>query len=329
MLSRNAQGLYWLGRYLERAEHLCRLLRLQVEALVDRPIREIHFGWSRIYVSLNRHPSGGRLELLGDEEDDPLGDSYTLADFYTLADDLTFERSNPDSVFSCFAMGRENARQMRNRISAEMWSCLNRAYLRLQDMTIQKIWEVSPENFYVATARDIDTFNGVAEVTMYRDEGWRFWRLGRSIERAQSSAGLFLAQMNAGRRIDSSLGEDWTGLLRFCQAFDVYNRKYSVDVQPDQVLDLLVTDPHLPGSLFRSLNAAVMELDAIGPGPIAESGAQARRLAGRLRALIHYAWGDREDHESLLQWIGENCRKLHELVIAAYVDYPIEDSPLR
>ena len=329
MLSRNAQGLYWMGRYLERAEHVCRLLRLQVEALVDRPIPEIHFGWSRLYISLNRSPPGGSLELLGGDEDDPLGDSFALADSYTLADDLTFERSNPDSVFSCFAMGRENARQMRNRISAEMWSCLNRAFLRLQDLTIQKIWKVSPENFYVDTARDIDTFNGVAEMTMYRDQGWRFWRLGRTLERAQCSTALFLAQIEAGRRIDPPLGEEWTGLLQFCQAFDAYNRKHSVDVQPDQVLDLLVTDPELPGSLYRSLDAAVVELDAIGAAPVADAGALARRLAGRLRALVHYAWPDREDHESLLQWIGENCRQLHDLVVAAYVEYPIEDSPLR
>ncbi len=322
MLSRNAQGLYWMGRYLERAEHLCRLLRLQVEALVDRPIREIHFGWSRIYLSLNRQPPGGNLELLGD-------DDYTLADSYTLADDLTFERSNPDSVWSCFAMGRENARQMRNCISAEMWTCLNLAYLRLQESSIRKIWKVSPENFYVETAREIDTFAGVAEVTMYRDEGWRFWRLGRFMERVQSSASLFLAQVVAGRRIDESLGEDWTGLLRFCQAFDAYNRNYSVDVQPRQVLDLLVTDPLLPGSLCRSLDSAAEELDAIGRGPGIHSGALARRLAGRLCALIHYDWPDREDREKLLQWIGEHCRKLHDLVIAAYIDYPIEDSPVR
>ena len=88
LLSRNAQGLYWMGRYLERAAHLCRLLRLQAEALVDRPIREIYFGWSRIYMSLSRQPLGGSIELLG-------SDDYTLADSYTLADDLTFERSNP------------------------------------------------------------------------------------------------------------------------------------------------------------------------------------------------------------------------------------------
>ena len=126
MLSRSAQGLYWMGRYLERAEHLCRLLRLETEALVDRPPREIYFGWSRIYGSINRLPPGGTLEI-GD-------DLFTLVDSYTLADDLTFEHSNPDSVWSCFALGRENARQMRHCISAEMWTRLNLAYLRVQKL---------------------------------------------------------------------------------------------------------------------------------------------------------------------------------------------------
>ena len=140
MLSRSAQGLYWMGRYLERAEHLCRLLRLQTEALVDRPVEEIYFGWKRIYGSMRRQPPLGIIELDSDE--------YTLADSYTLADDLTFERANPDSVWSCFALGRENARQMRNCISAEMWTHLNLAYLRIQQLDIQNIWRVSPENFY-------------------------------------------------------------------------------------------------------------------------------------------------------------------------------------
>ena len=82
-----------MGRYLERTQHHCRLLRLQTEALVDRPVREIYLGWRRIYASMDRQPPGGRLEL--DYDDD-----FTLADSYTLADDLTFERTNPDSVWS-------------------------------------------------------------------------------------------------------------------------------------------------------------------------------------------------------------------------------------
>ena len=178
MLSRSAQSLYWMGRYLERAEHLCRLLQLQVEALVDRPLSEIYFGWSRLYAGLSRQPPGGDLESEG-------SDDYILADSYTLAGDLTFERDNSDSVRNCFAFGRENARQVRHCISAEMWTCLNLAWLRICDLDIEDIWKVSPENFYAETTREINTFTGVAEATMYRDEGWRFMRLGRFIERAQ------------------------------------------------------------------------------------------------------------------------------------------------
>ena len=321
MLSRNAQGLYWMGRYLERAEHLCRLLRLQVEALVDRPIPEIHFGWSRIYACLDRQPPLG-----GDFEPDE-SDDYTLADSFTLAGDLTFERSNPDSIRSCFALGRENARQMRNCISAEMWTCLNLGWLRIRDLEIGDIWKVSPESFYAQTTREIDTFTGVAEATMYRDEGWRFMRLGRFIERAQLLVALLLAQLAAGRVQDETTGTDWTSLLRACQAFDAYKRSYSVEVRPDRVLDLLVTDPLLPGSLCRSLDTLAAEIAAMGPSPDSRAGGAAERLAGRLRALIRYEWPDREDREALLVQTAEHCRTLHDLVNAAYIDYAVDGLP--
>lgn len=340
MLSRSAQSLYWLGRYLERAEHLCRLLQLQVEALVDRPLSEIYFGWSRLYAGLSRQPPGGDLE--SGESDD-----YTLADSYTLAGDLTFDRDNLDSVRNCFALGRENARQVRHCISSEMWTCLNLAWLRLCDLDIEDIWKVSPENFYAETTRQINTFTGVAEATMYRDEGWRFMRLGRFIERAQLRVALLLAQLAAGRTQGETSDADWTSLLRSCQAFDAYKRSYSVEIQPDQVLDLLVADPLLPGSLCRALDALAAELAAIGAHsnvrtgaavasfvpfvPFvanASTGAAAERLAGRLCALIRYEWPDRSDREALLAQVGEHCRKLHELVTAAYIAYAIEDSPV-
>ena len=320
MLARSAQGLYWMGRYLERAEYLCRLLRLQVEALVDRPVQEIHWGWSRIYSGLGRQPPGGDLGT-GSSDD------YVLADSYTLAGDLTFEASNPDSVRRCLALGRENARQMRNCISAEMWTCLNLAWLRIRGLGIEDIWKVSPESFYAETTREIDTFKGVAEATMYRDEGWRFMRLGGFIERAQLLSGFLQAQL-AGREQGGTAERGWISLLRACLAFEAYKRSYSVEIQGDRVLDLLVTDSLLPGSLCRVLDSLAEELDAIGPGPGAGAGAAAGRLAGRLRALIRYEWPDREDHEALLVQVGEHCRNLHGLVTAAYIDYAVEDAPV-
>ena len=323
MLSRSAQGLYWMGRYLERASHLCRLLQLQVEALVDRPATEIHFGWSRIYAVLDRQPPSGD-DLALDESDE-----FTLADSYTLADDLTFERSNPESIRSCFALGRENARQMRHCISAEMWTCLNLAWLRIRELDVADIWKVSPESFYAETTREIDTFIGVSEATMYRDEGWRFLRLGRFIERAQLLIALILAQIATRRAPGTAPELGWASLLRVCQAFDAYERTYSVEVQPDRVLDLLVTDPLLPGSLHRSLETLASELAAIGPSPNARAGAAAERLAGRLCALIRYEWPDHQDRPSLLSQARGHCFRLHELVNAAYIDYDVEDAPIR
>ena len=99
---------------LSRAKQLCRLLRLQAEALVDRPLREIRFGWHRTYRTVGSEPPPGSLEAFDSED-------YTLADSYTLADHLTFDRLNPASVWSCFALGRENARQTRRCISADSY----------------------------------------------------------------------------------------------------------------------------------------------------------------------------------------------------------------
>ena len=323
MLSRSAQGLYWMGRYLERASHLCRLLQLQVEALVDRPVAEIHFGWSRIYAVLDRKlPFGGDIDL--DESDD-----FTLADSYTLAGDLTFERSNLESIRSCFAFGRENARQMRHCISAEMWTCLNLAWLRIRDLEIEDIWKVSPENFYARTTREIDTFVGVAEATMYRDEGRCFMQIGRFIERAQLLVALLLAQVATSCTLNAAPETGWTSLLRACRALDAYKRTYSVEIRADRVVDLLVTDPRLPGSLYTALETLASQLAAIGTSPDARTGAAAERLTGRLCALIRYEWPDREDRTALLSQVREHCLKLHDLVNAAYVDYSLEDAPTR
>ena len=316
MLARSAQGLYWMGRYLERAEHLCRLLRLQTEALVDRPPREIYFGWNRIYGSLNRYPPGRTLEI-GD-------DYFTLADSYTLADDLTFERSNPDSVWSCFALGRENARQMRHCISADMWTRLNLAYLRIQKLEIQDIWG-SPETFYQETVAEIATFSGVAATTMYRDQGWSFLQLGRSVERSQLSASLLLTQLTADSANAEESEADWTSLLRAYHAFEAYDRSYSVEVRPREVLELLATDAMLPDSLCHSLDMAAAELGALGPGPDATASADAARLSGRMAAMVRYEWPDREDHEKLLLQVRGHCRTLHDLVSSAYFEYPVED----
>ena len=321
MLARSAQGLYWMGRYLERTDHLCRLLQLQTEALVDRPVEEIYAGWNRIYRSLDRQPpaAGLTFELRGNFAG---AEEFTLADSYTLADDLTFERANPVSVWSCFASGRENARQMRHCISGEMWRALNLAYLRVQQISILDIWTNSPESFYASVSGEIDRFMGVAATTMYRDEGWHFMRLGRYIERAQLVAGLLLAQLEMDPPDAEHAESEWVTLLRVYHAFEAYHRVFSIEIIPQQVLNLLVTDPLLPGSVCHALDALAAELAALGPGQDADASAAARRLAGRASAMLHYEWPDSSNREGVLELVAALCLELHSLITATYFDYP-------
>ncbi len=319
MLSRNAQSLYWLGRYLERAGNLCRLLQLQSESLVDRPIREIHFGWSRIYNYVHREPPAGEVRLFGDEE-------YVLADSFALAGDLTFERSNPCSVYSCFALGRENARHTRHRISKEVWTCLNTAYLRLQQQNIATIWQYEPTVFYQSIANDIETFGGLAETTMYHDDRWSFLQLGRCVERVQSATDLLLAQLDttAASAAAEFHEADWISLLRVFYALGVYNHTFSVAVLPDRVMDLLVSDPLLPESMSRSIKLIESEINAIGPGPYPRSGRSLQRLVGRMYAMVNYEWPDTEEPIRLLREISNLAHELHCLISESYFDYPTQ-----
>ncbi len=312
MLSRSAQGLYWMGRYIERTERLCCLLQAQTAALVDRPIRDLYAGWRRIYGSLHREPPGG-LDLA--ENDD-----YTLADSFTLAGDLTFERANPDSLWGCFAQARENARQNRRLITSEMWLRINLAYLRIRDIEIEHIWADHPEKFYAGLIAEADAFNGAAATTMYRDEGWHFFQLGRSVERAQLNPALLLEQLAIDAEEGESVAQDWESLLRVFHATDAYRRKGAV-VQADAVLDLLVADPLLPGSLIQSTQQIKNALETLGPGPGAASGEAALRTAGRLVAALQYDWVDGEDRPALLRRAASQCRDAHFLIAGAYFDY--------
>ena len=308
-----------MGRYLARAAHLCRLLRLQMQALVDRSEREIGVGWRRIYRAMNRVPPLGEIDATGDD--------FILADSFTLADDLTFERSNPGAVWSCIAMARENARQMRHCISGEMWTRLNLAYLRIQKLGISDIWRRSPEDFYAQTAVEIDTFAGVAASTMYRGDGWGFLQLGRVIERAQSITALLLFQLAAdGEQVEDRAAE-WTTVLRIYDAQEAYHRVYGLNVDRAHAMTMLVTDPLLPNSLARLFGQGASYLASVGPGAGARASGRSQRLAGRLHAMVLYEWPDTDDHDEFLRRMDAYCRELHELVTAAWFDYAVEDAP--
>ncbi len=321
MLCRSAQNLYWLGRYLERAEHMCRLLRLQMETLVDRPRQEIHFGWQRIYANLQRRPPLAKAELELYHDDDLM-----LADAYTLADDLTFETSNPDSLHNCFAYGRESARQSRNYLSFEMWTCLNRTWLQLKEVDLAKIWQPTPENFYARTAEQLAAFAGISASTMYRTQGWHFLQLGHALERAQQSSALLQAQAKLSRAQKNPDADNWLSLLRFYQALDIYQWHYHVHIDPPQVLRLLRHDRRLPCSLAHALLQVNTEIGTL----FTDTKIADRDLQQLSDALEKQSRPPKSsDNATALDLAAcrEQLRQLDRLIAARWFDYNIEDDP--
>ncbi len=321
MLSRSAQNLYWLGRYLERAEHLCRLLQLQMETLVDRPRQEIHFGWQRIYANLQRRPPLAKAEFELYRDDDSM-----LADAYTLADDLTFETSNPDSLHSCFAHGRENARQSRNCLSFEMWTCLNRTWLQLKEVDLAKIWQPTPENFYARTTEQLAAFAGITAATMYRTQGWHFLQLGRAIERAKQTSSLLLAQQKLSHPQKNFDSADWLSLLRFYQALDTYQWNYRGHIDPPQVLRLLVHDRRLPCSLAHTLLHVNAKIDALVTDT-ATKDRDLQQFSTRLEKKSCPPKTTKNTKPFNLAECHEQLYQLDRLITARWFDYSIEDCP--
>ena len=324
MLSRNAQGLYWISRYLERAGHGCRLVQIQYRALQDRTVQELDRTWLRLYLSLGKEPLGGELgSNLGDED-------FMLADAYTLTDDLAFEPNNADSIRNCIAAARENARQVRNVIGNEMWTRLNLLYLGMRDLGIEDIWADRAGNFFVNTQDSTRGFFGIADNSMYRDNGWHFLQLGRFVERAQHMTALLDAQLEVFPSDRRHVETDWRSLLQVAFARVAYSRRYSLDFRPGSIIDFLVSDRLLSHSIRYSLEHISNALDVVSEQrPLA---VEARRRVGRVAAGLDYDWPNRnlEDDTATRATLGairDACRRLNEDIEASYFNYEIEDSP--
>ena len=171
MLCRVADGLYWIGRYLERAEHRARVLEVNLDLMLYQTPEDVAVGWRRMCDIL-------RMPLPHGEEPDPIA----------IAHAATMDPGRPDSVVYCIARARENARQVREVISSEMWAQINHVFLRmpLAGEPVQPV----PGAFYQTLRQQLHLFEGITDATFLHGEGWRFLRLGRFIERAIATAQL-------------------------------------------------------------------------------------------------------------------------------------------
>jgi uncharacterized alpha-E superfamily protein len=265
VLSRVAESLYWIGRYVERAEDTSRLLDVHVHTLIEDPWVDEHIA-SRDVLSVMGVPlPEGRL------------------DARRTTDRLAFNREDTSSIVGALSAARENARGVREALSSELWEALNATYhaLPAQQAAADRH---GPGGFFRYVRERAAFIGGLLDGTMPRDDGWRFLVLGRSLERVDMTARLLWAR---GQQRGASSG--WIGLLKSCSAHEAYLRTYRTAVEPEKVVEFLVLDRLFPRSVYAALVQAetcLMELDPTA-GRVGVDD-MARRLLGRARTDLEF-----------------------------------------
>ncbi|MDE0309101.1 MAG: alpha-E domain-containing protein [Acidiferrobacterales bacterium] len=325
MLSRSAYGLYWMSRYLERADHVSRLLAAQFQAIEDRPVQEIDQNWRRLHAALSSTPTAGFLHSDHDDDD------FMLTDSFTLADELTFERINPDSLISCIENARENARQVRFVVGKQTWSLLNASYLELKDVGIQNIWNDEPRSFYLEIASGIRRLFGTMHSTMYRDHGWYFTQLGRYVERVQLVCSLIQAQLANTSVRKLYFAQDWYFVLQVCEASLALRRVRASAHHPDKIAAFLISDARLSHSVEYALLVIKQCLEAVSEGhrhpakiAINEKVEQMIRQSDGVMLADGSTHGDVSE---ILREIQDSARQLNDDIDQAYLNYDVASYP--
>ena len=270
MLSRVAESIYWMSRYVERAENVARFIDVNLTLMLDSSSREQQW-WPLVNTT-------------GDHED--FQKRYQFATQDNVLRFLTFDRDNPNSIISCLRSARENARSVREIISSEMWLQLNTFYLKVNDAATTGKGMESPHDFYTDVKLSSHLFTGITDATMTHGEAWHFCQLGRKLERADKTSRILDVKYFILLRSVAEVGtpEDdtqWAAVLRSASAFEMY-RKRQGRISPKGIAQFLLLDTEFPRSIRFSLNGANGSLHAISGTPLSLSVNDVEKLLGGL-----------------------------------------------
>ena len=279
MLSRVANTIFWMSRYVERAENVSRVVDVTLQLMLDLPIASASNQWEAVVQTTGDQP------LFRDLYGEPNGDSVIRF--------LTFDRRNPNSILSCLGAARENARMVRDVITNDMWEQLNTFYLLVQNAARADEPYDMPHEFFAEVRSASHRFLGATDATMSHDEAWHFCRLGRMIERADKTTRIldvkyFLLLPEVGD-VGTSIDDlQWTAVLHSASAMQMYRRRYG-QVTPERVIDFLLLNREFPRAVHFCLVAADNSLHAIGGTPIGTFRNSAERCVGQLRSELAYS----------------------------------------
>lgn len=277
MLSRVADAIYWMSRYVERAENVARFVDVNLHLALDFP--EAGEQWAPLVATT------------GDNE--AFAKKYGQASREAVLEFLTFDRESPNSIINCLQHARENARSVREIISSEMWEQVNHAYLMVMEAARTKKALDAPHDFFTQVKQASHLFVGTTYLTMSHTEAWHFGRLGRLLERADKTSRildvkyfLLLPQpSDVGTTLDAL---HWGALLRSASAFEMYRKKNHA-ITPQKVVEYLILDSKFPRSVRYCLSKGERSLHAITGAPIGSWTNGAERELGKLNAELSYA----------------------------------------
>ncbi|GAA4114803.1 alpha-E domain-containing protein [Nocardioides fonticola] len=264
MLSRIAESLFWIGRYIERAEDTARILDVQTQLLLED-------------ATVEEEPTcRGLLSIMGLEIE-----PETHVDLSMVLSELAWSPTSVSSIAFALAAARESARRARETLSVPMWETINTTYRTIQSGHFHSMR--TPAAFQWVRDRAA-LVNGTADATMTRDEGWHFLMLGRCIERVDMTSRLV-----ATTSLSSQGGAQWTSTLRACGAYEAFLRTYRGLETERSAAEFLLLDRLFPRSVVFALNRAeqcVENLEASNQRAGFQS--EAQRLLGRMRAELEY-----------------------------------------
>lgn len=313
MLSRTADHLFWMARYVERAENTARMLDVNYQtSLLPQSEKNAEEGWRALL---------GISELQGayDKTHDRI-DARQVIDF------MARDETNSSSIYSCLRRARENARAVRGSLTTEFWETSNATWLELNSLMTDNMLERDPSEFFEWVKFRSHLSRGVMIGTMLKDEAFHFARMGTFLERADNTARLLdvkyhgmaeLGQLveptsvERNEAVASAQGDFyyWAAVLRSVSAFEIYRKVYSDLITPARVAELMILRGDMPRSLSACIGEMVLNLANV-------SNAQSRdteRRAGMLRAELEYGRIDDILQTGLHAWLTNFLERVNDL----------------
>jgi len=316
MLSRIADSLFWLARYMERAEDTARILDVNYHMLLEESRRQPYrLRWEPLIV------------MAGEEQ--RFRQFYAEANATTVIEFLAFRPDNPSSISQCIAKARENARSVRDYISREMWEDINGLYHALNRFGPAEEVGAGPHRFCNLVRFGVHRFHGVTDGTLPHDDGWQFLRAGGFLERAEMTARLVDAQYQnllVPPGVGAPDNHQWMAVLRSVGAYEAYHRQYHSPIEPERVAEMLILHPLHPRSIRFSVTEVQAGLRAVSGTGAGSYANEAERLTGKVLEGLRYDTIEEIFKRGLHPYLHDllrSCRLIGEDIARTYFFYAV------